>query len=873
MGEITSGKSENFATRANIPRYVRYGAMLILCMLFLVIFGAFLLKGRDKAFRMKGFPTSLSNDVVATVEGYERTEFEGNVRKYYIKADRATTFSDNHQQLTNSYIEVFSEDGERSDKIRADNAIYVPESNKNFTAYLAGSVHFITRDDLEVKTEQVTYSKSSDSAIAEEEVEFTRGNIVGTSSGATVEVISKKITLPEKVEIRQYADASLQGEPSALLRSGSAIYDQTAERIDLARSPNLHLTDRVTGRISELSANRAVLLLDDAGDQRREIRSAELFDDVSILTRDADKSSTIVRSGYALYERFISKFTLRNGVGIVFDSGTGPTTISANEALYRQSSGEIELTGTAQITQDDSVVKGEKINADLYPTKQLKNASVLGSGYIERKEPQRTILVTAAELTADFAQDRSITHAAASNDSKAVLVPQPEADYSKVTMSSPGSIKLDFKAGGILAQMRTEGRTTIVLDAPKGGANSANRQLTADTVITTFSPDGKFISTAVANGNAELLVTPLTASSENYITKVMAPRFECDFFPLSNSARNCFGGKITRTVRIPTVADAEHVNQILMAEQLTAEFSQNSSDVQKLNAIGDCKFSEGDRNGVAEKMSYSLLDKTVRLRDGEPTVWDSRARAKAAAIDWNPRDQKSFLKGNVSTTYYSQVQSGGATPFGNAKKPVFVTAESAEIDHRAETAIYSVNARGWQDKNYVRAERFLIDQKQGRFDADGNVQSLLYDVKRKVGNRDVTIPVSVSSGSMSYFRSQRLLRYTTKVDIRQGTDRLMGEKADIFLGEENELLRSSIEQNVIITQPNRRASSDFASYDAKSELVVLKGNPARVQDAESGSSEAGVIEIYLRDNKVSSQGSSEKSGKGRTRSVYKVTEN
>jgi hypothetical protein len=38
---------------------------------------------------MKGFPTSLSKDIIAQVNGYERREMEGDRVKYYIKADKA----------------------------------------------------------------------------------------------------------------------------------------------------------------------------------------------------------------------------------------------------------------------------------------------------------------------------------------------------------------------------------------------------------------------------------------------------------------------------------------------------------------------------------------------------------------------------------------------------------------------------------------------------------------------------------------------------------------------------------------------------------------------------------------------------------------
>src|SRR5688572_32208520 len=125
-------------------------------------------------FRMKSFPTSLSTDVVAVVNGYERREMEGDVVKYYIKADKGTTFTDNHQELENVYLEVFDAGTGASDKITAEKAVYIPEDNKNFTGYFAGKVNIETRDALKVRTEQVTYKKVDEVATLDELVEFER---------------------------------------------------------------------------------------------------------------------------------------------------------------------------------------------------------------------------------------------------------------------------------------------------------------------------------------------------------------------------------------------------------------------------------------------------------------------------------------------------------------------------------------------------------------------------------------------------------------------------------------------------------------------------------------------------------------------------
>lgn len=873
MAETNSENLSKYHFRANLPRYFRYAAVGVLTVTILGIGIAFIRSRNNPEFRMKGFPTSLSQDVVASINGYERTEFDGGLRKYYVKADRATTFSDNHQELENAYIEVFDEAGDKSDKILAVKAVYVPEENKNFTAYLAGSVNIETRDELKVKTEQVTYKKSDETASADEAVEFTRDNINGRSYGALIKVAEKKIELHRDVEIKQYETAELSGEPLSVINAGNAAYDQLNERIELRQGTKVHSVSKAPARVTDLSANSTVINLVAASENSRDIKSAELFEQVAIDSVVNGGQPTKIRSAYALYEKAADRFDLRNSVNIVTAEDENPTTINASRAVYEQTKGIVDLYGPAEITQGNNYSKGDKIVAHLFQSKKLKDAKIIGNGYIRQIEADRTIEVSAGELNATFADGQALTDANAVGNASSILTPAKPDEYSKVTMTAPRSIGLRFKQGGILDHMLTDGRTTIQLDVPNTQPDSANKRVTADTVKTFFSGDGKNMQRAEAVGNAELVVEPLKASTENYKTTVNAPRFDCEFFPTGNNARLCAGGKGTKTVRVPTVASATRGNQTLTSDKITAAFAERSRDVERMDAVGNAKFSELDRNGLADQMSFATASGVVSLRGGEPTVWDSRARAKAKEIDWDTKNERSFLREGVSTTYYSQKQTGGAAPFSDSNKPVFVTAANGEFDHKNETAVYTGNARGWQDRSYVRAVKFTMRQKQGQFDAEGGVNSLLYDVKRKENGKESLVPVSASSNTMNYFRDTRVLRYSGAVDIRQATDRITGGKADVYLSENNEVSKTEVENDVVITQPKRKATGDFASYTAANEIVILRGRPARVEDVDNGVSQAGEMTMYVRENRVSSEGKSTQNTAGRTRSVYKVKEN
>jgi lipopolysaccharide transport protein LptA len=153
------------------------------------------------------------------------------------------------------------------------------------------------------------------------------------------------------------------------------------------------------------------------------------------------------------------------------------------------------------------------------------------------------------------------------------------------------------------------------------------------------------------------------------------------------------------------------------------------------------------------------------------------------------------------------------------------------------------------------------------------VQSGLYDAKKKEKGKETVVPVYASSQKLFYNRENRQLRYEENVDIRQGTDRITAGKADIYMNEQNEMSKTIAETSVVITQPNRRALGDWAQYTSTDEVAILRGNPARIDDAENGSSQGAQVTVYMRENRVVGESKTEQTNTGRTRSVYKVKKN
>lgn len=909
MSETQKKSVQKFQLRAKMPQIIGITAVCALVITVIAIGIGFYRNRNNAEFRLKSEHTQLSKDVTAEVSGYERTETEGDVKKYFVKADKARIFSDNHIEMENAFFQIFDETAEKFDQIQAVKAIYIPEENKNFTAYLAGSVNIETRDALNIKSEHIYYKKETETAEAEELVEFSRENISGKSFGAIVKIKEKTLELLKDVEIvangngeGEFADSKFQ---QAKITAGHVFLNQTEGKIEFAQAVNAQITpnesnanmqptdiksDKATAfftdkeikkidlngnvdvyqkptktnpKWTKTQANRAVANID------KELKRLELFENVSIETASNDAKPTNIKTGYALYEKDADKFELKNGVEITTAQDDKQTVIKSSEAIYEQTAGKVFLFGGAEIMQAGDYLKGDTVTAEMFPNKNLKNAYIKGNAYLKQTTTERTTEVSGNELNAFFGDDQKLQTANATGAANANLIPAKADDYTKVSLFALNAVKINFNGAGLLQDMQTEGRTTISMFAPNGKHDASNKKITADTVKTFFNSSGKDLTKAEAVGNAELFVEPLKNTPENYRTTINAPRFDCDFFATGNNPQNCVAAAKTKTVRVPTQANENRGTQTLLADKLNASFNSQSNDVQQLDATGNAKFSELDRSGSANQISFTANDGTVRLR-GEPLIFDSKARAKADEIDWDTRNGKSFLRGKVSTTYVSQKQTGGATPFGENNAPVFVTSETAEFNHQTEIGTYTGNARAWQENNYLRADKLVLRQKQGELYGEGTVQSLLYDAKRKENGKESNVPVYTASQKIYFFKNKNLLRYETDVDIRQGTERITAGAADVYLNDKNEVAQTVAETNVVVTSPNRKAVGDYAQYIAADESVVLRGNPARIEDGENGSTQGAQVTVFLKTNRVVSESKTNQTNGGRIRTVYKV---
>jgi lipopolysaccharide transport protein LptA len=550
-----------------------------------------------------------------------------------------------------------------------------------------------------------------------------------------------------------------------------------------------------------------------------------------------------------------------------------PVTIRAAHALFEQEGQKLLFWGGVTTEQDRDLLSGDSLSAVLTEKKQVQKVDIRGNSYLRSMQEGRSVEVRSIDMDFFFDKDQQLEKAFAWRDASAKTL---DAD-SDLQVTGSSLIEVLFQAQGdrsLMKQMRTEGgRSVINLAAPKSRANdprAANKRLTADAVKLIWRVNGRDLDKAEAVGNAELFVEPVVKNEKADNQTLTAARIDCDFFEAGNLARNFTASGGAKAVIEPVQKVQDRGTRVLTSQKMTAVFAKDTQAVERTDAQGDAKFNENDRNGTASNISYTADDQTIRLRGGEPTVWDARARTKALELDSNLASDVSYSRGKTATTYYSQEQTNGAVPFSKVKSPVYIVSDRGEFHRDSGVAIYTGNARAWQDENFVRADKLTIYMNEKKMDANGRVQSQVYNA-RKTAAGSAVVPVFATADSMSYSDPNRTLHYQGDVDIRQETDRVTAAVADVYLYKDSSEVEKTVAQrNVVLTQPNRKGTGDWVEYTTASKVAVLKGNPARVEDAEKGSTEGGRLTLNMQDGRVTADDVRGPQSPGRVRSVHKV---
>jgi lipopolysaccharide export system protein LptA len=565
-----------------------------------------------------------------------------------------------------------------------------------------------------------------------------------------------------------------------------------------------------------------------------------------------------------------------------------PVDITSEKASYAEIEGVIRFEGNATAMQGERSARADTITGVINTgTKKLDRIELRGNSSLKSQEKDKASEAHARDM--DFLYDE-FQHLKSSVANGAAHARSLEKDSPREINAE--RIETTYRPGGpgesesLLSTMTTQGRTTMKIEVLEGAPHAAQcseRVLEGDSVQAFFREDGKNLARAEANGNAILTVTPKQITPTAERKRLRAPKFTAEFFETGNliKAFAADGNAVAefepieppnqgaKDAKGKDVKSKERTKKTLSGKKLTANFDQQTQDVAEMVVDGDAKYTDGDLNATAVRGTYTATNRTVAMR-GKPLLWDTASRTNADEIDTNIDTDESFLRGRVRTTYFSRDTTGGAAPFKEKKAPVTVTADQATVKHNEGAARYVGNVRSWQDDDFVRADNMELDRGERLMNAWGNAQSAFYDFEREIekGRKEV-VPVFAQADRITYNDETRIAHYEGSVKIRQGTDRIDSVTADVLLDENKRLVQMTASKDVVMTQPNRRATGDQVVYTAATDTAVLTGNLAVVEDREREAiTKSSKLTMHLHDARI--EANEESGSKKRVKTTHRI---
>src|SRR5437016_1141577 len=290
-----------------------------------------------------------------------------------------------------------------------------------------------------------------------------------------------------------------------------------------------------------------------------------------------------------------------------------PVTIHSAQAVFEQTSMRLTFSGGATAEQDQDIMSGDTLTAILNDKKKLEKIEMRGNSYLRSMDEGHAAEAHSVDMDFSFDGDQRLQRAYGARDIRAQTL---NAD-SDMQLSGASALNIDFQAQGdrsLLKEMRTEGRSVVTLSAPKSKANdprAASKRLTADSIKMTWRSTGKDLEKAEAVGNAELYVEPVQQTAKADRKTMTAPTSTCDFFEAGNSAHHCTAIGGPKAVFAPFQPSAKRETRTLTSQKMAALFVRETQDVDRLEAAGDAKFNEMDRNGIANSVSYTAAEETL----------------------------------------------------------------------------------------------------------------------------------------------------------------------------------------------------------------------------------------------------------------------
>jgi lipopolysaccharide export system protein LptA len=593
-------------------------------------------------------------------------------------------------------------------------------------------------------------------------------------------------------------------------------------------------------------------------------------------------------TGSALGVSYVAKtnvLTLDSQVEMLL-SGPSPARITAAHGVINKDPREVVLNRPRMI-RGEQKLEAERATLFLRPDDTVERA--LAQGGVNAEVHGRSEMharAAQAEVLLNRKQD-SIRSAVFSGDV------QIDSAGRQPISGSAGSVLLDFSGKNRLEKIHAQDGVKLVQQKKPAPFNPASLDKTASAnaleitapAMDFFVADGSRLDRAQTSGAAQIAILQPTTTQRTLIT---AGKFEARFGNKSN------GG--TQLVSLHGEPDARIINttpgqpdRVSTSNLLDVTF-RPAGGIDSIVQRGNVTYVDGDRRAWADNARYTPGDQILQLT-GSPRVVQSGMSSTALTIRFNRATGDAFAEGDVKSTYNELKEQPGGALFA-ASDPIHVTSRSMQAHRTAATALYSGNARLWQNANVVEAPSIEFDRDRRTVTARGNatqpVSTVLLEAAKARANdaqqnadqpKNKSLratPVTITANRLSYADNDRRAHFESNVVVKGADVTITANQMDAFLLSRNQnsgnqaanspsplpgtttgtsqLDRIVATGNVILEQPSRHATGQQLVYFVQEEKYVLTGGPPSIFDAEHGKITGDSLTFFSRDDRVLVEG-------------------
>ncbi len=374
--------------------------------------------------------------------------------------------------------------------------------------------------------------------------------------------------------------------------------------------------------------------------------------------------------------------------------------------------------------------------------------------------------------------------------------------------------------------------------------------------------DGRRLERAETSGPPQIAITQPGANEKTVVT---AAKFTAKFTEKNRLAT--LHGEPEAKIVSRKIGGAPGQDRVSTSQMLDVIFRPEGG-VRSITQAGHVAYVDGPQKAWAERGEYTTADQILVL-GGSPRVVDDGMTTTAQTIRMSRATGDAIAEGNVKSTY-SDLKAQPEGGMFASSDPIHVTSRSMTAHRSPAIAVYTGDARLWQNANVIEAPRLQFDRDQRSLLAQGLAQGSLAQpvstVLVQVDKSGKTTPVRITSARLNYVDAERRIVLGGGVTAKGSDATLTAEQMTVFLlsrsqspeaagpGAPGQVERIVAEGKVVITQPTRHATGDRLVYTAAEDKFVLTGGSPSIFDAERGKITGDSLTFFRHDDRVLVEG-------------------